>query len=48
VPGLGLKRGLSDDLVVAPYATALAAMVEPKEAVRNFARLSKARAERGA
>ena len=24
VPGLGLKRGLADDLVVAPYATALA------------------------
>ena len=29
VPGLGLKRGLADELVVAPYATALAAMVEP-------------------
>ena len=29
VSGLGLKRGLSEDLVVAPYATALAAMVEP-------------------
>ena len=29
VPGLGLKRGLGDDLVVAPYATALAAMVDP-------------------
>ena len=25
VPGLGLKRGLGDELVVAPYATALAA-----------------------
>ena len=25
VPGLGLKRGLADELVVAPYATALAA-----------------------
>ena len=24
VPGLGLKRGLADDLVIAPYATALA------------------------
>ena len=42
VPGLGLKRGLSENLVIAPYATALAAMIEPKEAVRNFARLSKA------
>jgi cyclic beta-1,2-glucan synthetase len=40
VSGLGLKRGLSEDLVVAPYATALAAMVEPAEAVRNFEKLS--------
>jgi cyclic beta-1,2-glucan synthetase len=36
VPGLGLRRGLADDIVVAPYATALAAMVDPAEAVRNF------------
>ena len=28
VPGLGLKRGLSENVVVAPYATALAAMVD--------------------
>ena len=28
-PGLGLKRGLSENAVVAPYATALAAMVDP-------------------
>jgi cyclic beta-1,2-glucan synthetase len=42
VPGLGLKRGLSEDVVVAPYATALAAMIQPEAAVRNFARLSKA------
>ncbi len=40
VPGLGLKRGLSEDVVVAPYATALAAMIEPEAAVRNFARLA--------
>jgi cyclic beta-1,2-glucan synthetase len=40
VPGLGLKRGLADELVVAPYATALAAMVEPQLAVRNLQRLS--------
>jgi len=40
VPGLGLKRGLGEDLVVAPYATALAAMVKPKAAVENFARLA--------
>ena len=29
VPGLGLKRGLIEDLVVAPYATMLAAEIEP-------------------
>ncbi len=40
VPGLGLKRGLSDDVVVAPYATALAAMYEPHDALRNFAALT--------
>ena len=39
VPGLGLKRGLSEDVVVAPYATALGAMIRPEAAVRNFARL---------
>ena len=42
VPGLGLKRGLSEDVVVAPYATALGAMIQPEAAARNFARLSKA------
>jgi len=40
VPGLGLKRGLSDDVVVAPYATALAAMFDPLAAVVNFADLT--------
>ena len=40
VPGLGLKRGLSENAVVAPYATALAAMVEPELATRNLARLA--------
>src|SRR6202011_1079458 len=40
VPGLGLKRGLGDDAVVAPYATALAAMIEPHAAVQNFERLA--------
>src|SRR4029453_10898887 len=39
VPGLGFERGLSEDLVVAPYATMLAAMVEPSLAVANLARL---------
>ncbi len=42
VPGLGLKRGLSEDVVIAPYATALAAMIDPKSAAENFARLTKA------
>ncbi len=36
VPGLGFKRGLADDLVIAPYASALALMVAPKEACRNL------------
>ncbi len=40
VPGLGLKRGLADDLVIAPYATALALMVAPREACENLQRLS--------
>ena len=42
VPGLGLKRGLSENIVVAPYATALASMIEPSAAVRNFDRLAEA------
>ena len=42
VPGLGLKRGLSEDVVIAPYATALAAMIEPKAAAENFLRLADA------
>ena len=41
VPGLGLKRGLSENTVVAPYATALAAMVRPHAAILNFARLER-------
>ena len=39
VPGLGLKRGLSGDLVIAPYATGLAAMVAPRAAAENLDRL---------
>ena len=42
VPGLGLKRGLGDDLVVAPYATALASLVNPAAATENLARLAAA------
>ena len=33
VPGLGLKRGLAEDLVVAPYASVLALMVAPEGGV---------------
>ncbi len=47
VPGLGLKRGLGDELVIAPYATALAAMLDPTEAARNLRRLA-AKGLRGA
>ncbi len=36
VPGLGFKTGLADDLVIAPYATALALTVVPQEACRNL------------
>ncbi len=39
VPGLGLKRGLEDDLVVAPYATLMALMIEREEALDNLKRL---------
>ena len=42
VPGLGLKRGLSRDAVIAPYATALAATVDPRAATLNFSRLENA------
>ena len=42
VPGLGLKRGLSEDVVVAPYAAALAAMIDPAAATQDFARLTEA------
>ncbi|HSJ99321.1 MAG TPA: glucoamylase family protein, partial [Myxococcota bacterium] len=42
IPGLGLKRGLGENAVIAPYATALAAMVDPGAAARNFDRLAAA------
>ncbi len=35
VPGLGLKRGLEDDLVITPYASVLALDAYPAEVVRN-------------
>ncbi|MCX5850002.1 MAG: cyclic beta 1-2 glucan synthetase [Deltaproteobacteria bacterium] len=42
VPGLGLKRGLAEDMVIAPYASALALMVAPEEACLNLEKLSAA------
>lgn len=40
VPGLGFKRGLVDDLVIAPYATAMALMVAPSMACENLQRMA--------
>src|SRR4030067_552048 len=40
VPGRGLKRGLAEDLVVAPYESALALMVAAEEACLNLQRLA--------
>ncbi len=39
VPGLGLKRGLVEDLVVAPYATLLASAIDVHAALNNLRRL---------
>jgi cyclic beta-1,2-glucan synthetase len=39
VPGLGFKRGLAHDVVIAPYATVLALMVAPEEACKNLKEL---------
>ncbi|CNG90593.1 cyclic beta-1%2C2-glucan synthase [Yersinia kristensenii] len=41
VPGLGLKRGLSENTVIAPYATGLATMIDPHGALQNYERLAK-------
>ena len=40
VPGLGFKRGLSEDLVITPYASALALMVQPEQACSNLQRIA--------
>ena len=40
VPGLGLKRGLEEDIVIAPYASMLALMVSPAKACNNLQLLS--------
>ena len=39
-PGLGISRGLADNLVIAPYATGLASMIAPAAAVENYRRLA--------
>ena len=41
VPGLGIKRGLSENTVIAPYASGLAAMIVPAEARKNLDRLAR-------
>ena len=40
VPDVGYKRGLSESTVIAPYATGLAAMIDPASAVRNYQRMT--------
>ena len=41
VPRLGLRRAPADELVVAPYATGLATLFAPEEAIKNFKRFDK-------
>jgi cyclic beta-1,2-glucan synthetase len=41
VPDLGYKRQLAENIVIAPYATGLAAMVDPTAAAENFSRLER-------
>ena len=41
IPGLGLKRGLSENLVISPYSTLLAAIVAPRSALENLRRLKR-------
>ena len=40
IPGMGLKRGLEDDLVVSPYSSALALAIDPSAAIKNLNRLA--------
>ena len=40
VPGLGLKRGLEEDLIVSPYSSALALSVDAKSAIKNLKRMA--------
>jgi cyclic beta-1,2-glucan synthetase len=41
VPGLGIRRGLTDDLVIAPYASALALCAWPAASAENLQALEK-------
>ncbi|MHC1771299.1 MAG: glucoamylase family protein [Flexilinea sp.] len=41
VPGLGFKRGLSDDLVIAPYASLMAISYDPSAVVQNLEELNR-------
>jgi cyclic beta-1,2-glucan synthetase len=36
VPGIGFKRGLGEDLVIAPYASVMSLMVDPQAAYENL------------
>ena len=45
VPGLGFKRGLAEDMVIAPYATVMALMVAPEAASKNLKALHHEKAE---
>ncbi len=36
IPGLGFKRGLAEDLVIAPYAVAMGLMINPNQASSNL------------
>ena len=40
IPDLAYKRGLGENTVVAPYASGLAAMIDPTAAARNFQRMA--------
>ncbi len=44
IPGLGLKYGLASDLVISPYSSILASMINSKEALENIKKLKEAKA----
>ena len=44
VPGLGFKRGLSEDLVIAPYASLMALPIAPQAVLANMQRLTELKA----